>query len=196
MKTSVFVDNLLVRRKHMKEERLSQKQVFECSFMKLYVDKVKLDNGIQSERVYIKHPGAAAVFPITKDGNIILIKQYRYPIQSITIEIPAGKTDDKELGIVCAQRELEEETGFSSKNIKHVMNIHNCLGYSDELIELFVASNCEPLNSPKKMDDDEQIEILIVTIKEALELLKNGHISDAKTIIMLQWYALTQNISF
>ena len=149
----------------MKEERLSQKQVFECSFMKLYVDKVKLDNGIQSERVYIKHPGAAAVFPITKDGNIILIKQYRYPIQSITIEIPAGKTDDKELGIVCAQRELEEETGFSSKNIKHVMNIHNCLGYSDELIELFVASNCEPLNSPKKMDDDEQIEILIVTIK-------------------------------
>ena len=76
------------------------------------------------------------------------------------------------------------------------MNIHNCLGYSDELIELFVASNCEPLNSPKKMDDDEQIEILIVTIKEALELLKNGHISDAKTIIMLQWYALTQNISF
>lgn len=173
----------------MKEYQQSHKKVYECFFMELYEDDVILPSGNQSKRIYIEHPGAAAVLPITTDHKVLLIRQFRYPIRQVTLEIPAGKKDDpKETGEACVRRELEEETGYQATAFEHVMDIHNCLGYSDEKIELFLATGAHPVENPLEADDDEFIEIELYDASEVEELLNTNQITDAKTIIMLQAY--------
>ena len=173
----------------LKEKTISSKKVYECFFMKLYEDKVLLPDNKESNRIFIKHDGASAVLPITRDGKIILIKQYRYPVKQVMIEIPAGKKDEpSEDGLLCAVRELEEETGYRSNDIRKFQDLHNCVGYSNEMIELYIAYDCEKIDQPKSGDDDEFIELLLVTNEEAKALLKQGKITDAKTIITLQHY--------
>lgn len=175
----------------MKEKTISSKTVYKCSFLTLYEDKVLLPNNETSQRVYIKHPGAGAVLPITSEGNIILTKQYRYPIRDISIEIPAGKKDlVTESGFECVKRELEEETGYQSNNIQHVYDIHNCVGYSDELIEMFVAYDCYKVENPLQPDDDEFIDVVIYTVNEVKKLIKENTITDVKTILIIQHYLL------
>lgn len=169
--------------------------MYECFFMKLYEDDVLLPDGNQSKRIYIKHDGASAILPITKEGNILLVKQFRYPIGQVSIEIPAGKKDEpSEDGLLCAKRELEEETGHVSRKIEKIRDIFNCVGYSNERIELFIAYNCEPTDNPLPMDDDEFIELMSVTVEESKILLKDGLISDSKTIIALQYYYLESGL--
>jgi ADP-ribose pyrophosphatase len=176
------------------EKTINSIKKFECSFMELYEDKVLLPNDQESVRTYIKHNGGAAVLPITKDNNIVLVNQYRYPIKSLSIEVPAGKKDSpNELGIDCVKRELEEETGYKSSNIEFVSIIHSCVGYSNEIIELFIAKNCEIVDNPKQCDEEEFIELLIFSKDQVLELLLNNKITDAKTIILLQYYFLKEN---
>jgi ADP-ribose pyrophosphatase len=173
----------------MNERQLSHDKRFSCFFMDLYEDRVLLPNGKESSRIYIEHPGAAAVLQITKEGDVLLIRQFRYPIRSVTIEIPAGKKDDPdETGLACVQRELEEETGHQSDRIEHVMDIHNCLGYSDEKIELFIAYDVHQVEHPRPADDDETIEVLRCSKDEVARMLEAGTITDVKTIVMLQRY--------
>ena len=173
------------------EKTLDSKKKFECSFMELYEDTVLLPNNKETSRTYIKHNGGAAVLPITKDEKIILVNQYRYPIRSLSIEVPAGKKDAaNELGIDCVKRELEEETGYQSSNIKFVTNIHSCVGYSNEVIELFIAKDCDIVENPKMCDDEEFIELLILSKEEVLDLLNSKRVTDAKTLILLQHYFL------
>lgn len=173
----------------MKEIQQSHKKVYECFFMELFEDDVLLPDGKMSKRIYIEHPGAAAVLPITTDNKVLLIKQFRYPIRQDTLEIPAGKKDDpKETGEACVRRELEEETGYQASSFEHVMDIHNCLGYSDEKIELFLALGAHPVDHPIKADDDEFIEIELFDEQQVIKLLDTNQITDAKTIIMLQAY--------
>jgi len=162
---------------------------YHCHFMDLYEDEVLLPNGKESMRTYIEHPGAAAVLPITKDNKVLLIKQFRYPIRQVTIEIPAGKKDTiKETGLACVTRELEEETGYQAVRFEKFMDIHNCLGYSNEMIELFFAYDIYPVEHPLQSDDDEFIDIMICDKEEVLELLQTNQITDVKTIITLQEY--------
>lgn len=173
----------------LQEKTITSKKVYECFFMKLYEDKVLLPNNEESNRIYIKHDGASAVLPITREGKIVLIKQFRYPVDQVMIEIPAGKKDEPgEDGLLCASRELEEETGYRSNNIVKFQDLFNCVGYSNEMIELFIAYDCEKVEHPKSGDDDEFIELLEVTKTEAKSLLKQGKITDAKTLITLQHY--------
>jgi len=171
----------------MKEKQLSTTSKYKCFFMELFEDEVLLPNNEKSTRIYIKHPGAAAVLPITKNKEVLLIKQFRYPIQAVTIEIPAGKKDDvTETGLDCVTRELEEETGYQAKRFEKFMDLHNCVGYSDEMIELFIAHDIFPVLNPISGDDDEFIEAQLYTIKEVEELLLTNQITDGKTIILLQ----------
>ena len=175
----------------MDEKTVSSKKVYESSFLTMYEDQVLLENGMKSQRVYVKHIGAAAVLPITKDGKIILTKQFRYPVKKVTIEIPAGKKDEiDERGIDCIKRELEEETGYQSNDIRHVYDIHNCLGYSDELIEMFIAYDCFEVENPLESDPDEFIEIELYEIDVLKEMIKKNEITDVKTILMIQNYIL------
>ena len=175
----------------LKEKQLSTKKMYECFFMKLYEDEVLLPNGEKSTRIYIKHDGASAVLPITINNTVLLIKQFRYPIGVVSLEIPAGKKDEPgEDGLLCAKRELEEETGHQSNNIKKIMDLHNCVGYSDEKIEMFIAYDCDRVENPLDMDEDEFIELVECTINDVKQYLKNGEITDAKTIVALQHYLL------
>lgn len=175
----------------LKETKISSKKVYECFFMKLYEDEVLLPNDKISKRIYIKHNGAAAVLPVTKEGKLILIKQFRYPINSVSIEIPAGKKDDiNESGLDCVVRELEEETGYRSSNITKFTDLHSCVGYSSEMIEMFIAYDVYKVDNPLKGDDDEFIEILELSIDEMKELLRSGQITDAKTLVALQYYLI------
>lgn len=173
----------------MKEKTLKESTIFKNFFLELCHDEVELPDGNQTTRTYIKHQGAAAVLPITKDGKLILTKQYRYPVHRISIEIPAGKKDStEETGYECVKREIEEETGYNSNEFKHLMNIHNCIAYSDEMIEIFVAYNCEKVEDRLMPDEDEFIEPMIVTLKEVQKLIDQNEITDLKTLYAIEWY--------
>lgn len=174
----------------MQEKTINSTQIFKNSFLDLREDKVLLPNNKTSSRVYIKHPGAACVLPITKDNKLILVQQFRYPIKEVVIEIPAGKKDDNESGYECIKREIEEETGYQSDNFIYINSFHNCLGYSDELIDFFIAKDCYKVENPIESDDDEFIEPLIVTIDEAKDLLTSKKVTDVKTILALQYFFL------
>jgi len=171
----------------MNEKQLSSTSIYKCFFMELFEDKVLLPNKETSTRIYITHPGAAAVLPITKNQEVLLIKQFRYPIRRVTIEIPAGKKDETtETGLECVTRELEEETGYQSNKFEKFMDMHSCLGYSDELIELYIAHDVYPVDNPLPGDDDEFIEVGVYSVEEVDELLHTNQITDGKTIILLQ----------
>lgn len=175
----------------MKEKTLTHVKKYQCSFLTLYEDDVLLDNHKVSQRVVINHVGGACVLPITKDKKIILTKQYRYSIQEISIEIPAGKKDFvNESGLFCAKRELEEETGYLSEEISLIYTFYPCVGYSDEKLDIFIANNCYPAINPKSMDEDEDIDVLILDLNEVETLLNDGMIKDGKTIIAIQYYMM------
>jgi len=177
----------------MREKTKSSNKVFSNDFLTLYLDEVILPDENESSRVYVKHPGAAAVLPLTTDGKIILTEQFRYPIRDITLEVPAGKKDDiNESGFDCVKRELEEETGYQSDNIVHVVDTHTCLGYSDELLELFIAYDCYKVDNPLQPDDDEFIRPVLFDYDEVVSLLKENKITDAKTIILFQHYMMSR----
>jgi len=173
------------------EERVSHKLKYHCSFLDLYEDEVRLPNGKLTSRVYIEHLGAAAVLPITKDNKVVLTKQFRYPIGQVSLEVPAGKKDEKgEESILCAKRELEEETSYVSENLIFVQRIYNCLGYSNEAIDLFLALDCTYKEDAKSADEDEFIERVVLSIDECKKLLKEGSLTDVKTALLLQHYLL------
>mgnify|MGYP002622298762 CR=1 FL=1 len=173
----------------MIEKRLKRHQKYTCSFLTLYEDDVILDNQKEAKRVVIKHPGGASVLPLTRDNHVILTKQFRYPIEAYTLEIPAGKKDDPlEDGLTCAKRELEEETGYMSDQFELMYKLHACLGYSDEFLDIYIAYNCNKLEAPKAADEDEHIEVLIYDKKAIEKLLNDGAITDGKTLVALNYY--------
>ena len=172
----------------MKETKIHSKPVYHSNFLTIEEDTVMTSESIETTRIVIRHSGASAILPITDDGNIVLIKQFRYPISAVTIEVPAGKLEADEDPVLCASRECEEEAHVKPEKIEHVMSIHNCLGYSDEVIHLYIGYRCKHIKNPLPKDIDETFEILYYTKKEVLALLQRHEITDAKTIILLQHY--------
>lgn len=172
----------------MKEHRIKTNLVYQSDFLKIVEDQVLLPNQKESKRIVVRHSGASAILPVTKDGRIVLIKQFRYPVNDITIEVPAGKLDLNEDPQRCALRECEEEAQVRPKRVEHVYSIHNCLGYSDEVIHLYIGYDAEEVLNPLEKDEDEMFEIHKYTKKEVQALLKSHKITDAKTIILLQHY--------
>lgn len=172
----------------MKETKIRSKNVYHSDFLTIVEDQVALDNGNHAQRIVVRHSGASAMLPITPSGNIILVKQYRYPINQVTLEVPAGKLDEGEDPLLCALRECEEEAHVRPRKTSHVYSIHNCLGYSDEVIHLYIGYDAVTVKNPKEKDPDESFEIVTYTKKEAQALLKNKQISDVKTIVLLQHY--------
>ena len=141
-----------------------------------------MPNGHTAPREWIKHPGAAAVVPILPNGDIILVKQFRYPVNKVTIEIPAGKLDvEGEDPVGCAHRELSEETGYTASTVKHLISFYPTCGYSNEYLHIYL---CRDLTRGEKhWDKDECIEILEYTPDELIDLIMKGEIEDSKTII-------------
>ncbi|MDD3922491.1 MAG: NUDIX hydrolase [Endomicrobiaceae bacterium] len=172
----------LIEKTYKKEKVYYGKAVNFCN------DVVLLPNNQKATREYIDHPGAVAVIPFLNKKDIILVKQFRYPINKITYEIPAGKLDKKESLIKCVKRELKEETGYSAKKIKKLLSFWPTPAFSNEVLHIYIATE---LSSGKNCpDDDEFVENVIISYKEALQMVKNGKIKDSKTIIALTYLGL------
>jgi len=166
--------------KELWESTISTNHVFDGTLLQVYVDEVKLPDGSRSTRDWIKHPGASAVVPVFQDGSIMLLKQFRYPPRKLFIEVPAGKIDEGESPRITALRELEEESGFTCKNLEQVGSLFPAIGYADEEIFVFVGWNLE--ESGKQTDDDEFLINHKIHFSDALKLIESGEIKDAKTI--------------
>ena len=176
------------------ESKITSEDVFDGVLLHVKRDTVKLPNGHEAVREWIKHPGAASVIPLLPDGRIIMVRQYRYPVGQVTLEVPAGKFDrEGEDGKACAERELAEETGYRAKKIEKLTTIATTVGFSNEYIQLFVATGLTP--GQQHPDEDEFINTVKVPLKEAVKMTKDGRIIDAKTIIsVLMLWQLKENL--
>lgn len=167
----------------LKEVFVKSERVFDGALLKVRKDTVALPNGKEAVREWITHPGAAAVVPILDDGRIAMVRQYRYPVDKVTLEVPAGKLDQAEDPEVCVRRELREETGYEAKTIRKVAAILTTPGFSDERIHLYVA---EGLAAGKQCpDEDEFIHVVKFTREEIAAMIRSGEIDDAKTMLAL-----------
>ncbi len=128
---------------NLEEKTIQTKEIFDGKIIKVQVEDVTLPNGHTSKREIIKHPGAVAVIPITKDNKIIFVKQYRKPLEKVLVEIPAGKLEEGEAPITTALRELEEETGYTTKSLHYVTSFYTSPGFADEIIYLYETSDLE-----------------------------------------------------
>lgn len=165
------------------EKFLDSEVVFKGNLLNVFSDHIKLPNGKKATREYIKHPGAVAVVPITEEGNIVLVKQYRYPVGKVLLEIPAGKLDKGEQPDECALRELEEETGYVAQKITKLASIYTTPGFTDEVIHLYVAENL--LLAKPCPDEDEFLDVEVYTKEEVQEMINDGRINDAKSMLAL-----------
>ncbi|MEM2351259.1 MAG: NUDIX hydrolase [Thermoproteota archaeon] len=147
--------------------------------------------GLETIREVVKHPGAVAIIPVKDDGKIILVKQYRLPVDESLIEVPAGTLKEGEGEEECAKRELLEETGYEASLLKRIRSVYLAPGYSTEKITLFIARGLNKRS--QKLELDEDIEVLELTPEEVLGMVKDGTIKDAKTIIGI--YDLIRNHS-
>lgn len=170
---------------HLRERGLTQESVYRGTLLKIRVDTVALPDGAIATREIVEHPGAVAVAPMTEDGQVVLVRQFRYPINRITLELPAGKLEwGEELEQAC-HRELLEETGLEAGKLERMGQVVIAPGYSNEQITLFLATKLKP--AAASPDRDEFIESVKLPLAEALAMVERGEIQDAKTIIGLSW---------
>ena len=173
------------------EHLISSQTIASGGMLNVKRDQVRLPNGNTSQREYVVHPGAVVVVPWLPNGNVILEKQFRYPLHQVFIELPAGKIDHDEDILLCAQRELLEETGYVAREWTHLTTTWPCIGYADERIEYFLARGLSHQGS--QLDDGEFLEVIELPLTEALEWVRQGKISDSKTIVGLFWLEKTLN---
>jgi ADP-ribose pyrophosphatase len=146
----------------------------------LVSENVTLDNGVTTDTEFIHHPGATAIVPMLDETPIILIHQYRNALRKFIWEIPAGTFNPRETAIICAHRELIEETGYSAQKLKQLAEITPVPGYSDERIYIYLATDLEPAG--QSLDPDEILNVHTLKFEEALTMIHNGEIQDSKTI--------------
>ncbi len=168
------------------EQTLDDRLVYEGDYLKLHRATVQLPNGATSYREYLKHPGAVMIMPLFANGDVLLERQYRYPMRKVFIEFPAGKKDAGEAPLQTAQRELLEETGYHAERYTHVTDIHNALAYSDEVIHFYLAEGLIHAGE-QQLDDNEFVQLLRVPLTELMTWIKNGWVSDVKTQLGAFW---------
>jgi ADP-ribose pyrophosphatase len=169
----------------LEERFVSGEEVFSGGLLRVQRDVVRLPDGRQAVREYIRHPGAVAVVALTADRQVVLERQHRYPLRRDFIEIPAGKLESGEEPLACARRELLEETGYEATEWRRLGAVHNAIGYSDERIELWLARGLE--KGEQALDEEEFLEVLTLPFGEALAMIRDGRITDVKTIAGLLW---------
>jgi ADP-ribose pyrophosphatase len=170
---------------HLREHRLDGEVLKEGGFLELRRDTVSLPDGRSATREYIQHGGAVAVIPLLDDGRIVLVRQFRYPVGKVLLELPAGKLDAGESVLACGQRELLEETGYRAAEWAFAGTIHNAAAYSSESIHLWFARGLQA--GPQQLDAGEFVEVVRHTDSELDALAVRGELPDVKTLIGLQW---------
>ncbi|MBM7598055.1 ADP-ribose pyrophosphatase [Virgibacillus halotolerans] len=179
--------------KKFEEKTIKTESIYDGKIIKLQVDDVTLPNGKTAKRELVKHQGAVAVIPITKDNKIVFVEQYRKPLEKSIIEIPAGKLEPGEEPEATAVRELEEETGYTTRELSFVTSFYSSPGFADELLHIYITDQLEKLEHPVAGDDDEFVEVLELTLDEAKQYVEEERIQDAKTnYAVLYLHALGQ----
>ncbi|NLN87176.1 MAG: NUDIX hydrolase [Syntrophomonadaceae bacterium] len=173
----------------LEEETLHSQEIFAGRMVHLRVDTVELPDGGQSTREVIEHAGAVAIVALDSEDQIVLVKQYRHPVQKVLLEIPAGTLENDEEPLDCARRELEEETGLRASNWNKILTYYSTPGFTNECLHIFMASGLSA--GTAKTDQDEFIEAMRVPLSEAYEQIFTGQIADGKSIIGIQ-YAYSQ----
>jgi len=174
--------------KDLTEHFISGEEVYAGGFLHVHKDKVRLPDGATTTREYIRHPGAVAIVALPGDGNVLLVRQFRYPHRREFIEIPAGKLEPNEPALETGKRELLEDTGYVAAKWRKLGDIHNAIAYSDETIELWLATQLELRT--QALDHGEFLEVLSVPLTEALAMTRDGRITDVKSIVGLGWAEL------
>lgn len=170
-------------------KRIKRELKFKGAIVDFYQDTMEINGTHTAVWDFIRHKGAAAVVPVTEDGKILMVRQYRNALERYTLEIPAGALDaEDEPGIVCAGRELEEETGFRCDKLEWLITLRTTVAFCNERIEVFVARNLIP--SKQHLDEDEFIDLQAYTLEELQEKIFSGEIEDSKTVASLMAYAV------
>ncbi|WP_051184641.1 NUDIX domain-containing protein [Desulfatiglans anilini] len=161
----------------------SHEEIYRCRVFRLEREQVVLGNGTEVSLDIIRHPGASAILPLTSDGRLLMLRQYRHAVGGFIWEIPAGTLNPGEDPLACAHRELAEETGFSARSMEKIGEITPLPGYSDERIHLYVAADLTP--AEQRLDEDEWLHVEALPIGRVMEMVREGAIQDGKTLCSL-----------
>lgn len=167
------------------ETTISCEAVFDGKLLHVRRDKVRLPNGHEASREWVTHPGAVVVLAALDNGKLLFERQFRYPLQRIFLELPAGKIDPNEHPLDTGKRELREETGHQAKVWRHLATMHPCIGYSDERIEIFWAHGLVYVGHQR--DHGEFLDVIEMSVADAVLAVRDGDITDGKTIAALMW---------
>ena len=174
---------------HLIEERLSSQELFKGGFLHAFRDTVRLPDGSSTSREYIAHPGAVMIVPLLEapagEVRVVLERQFRYPIGQVMIEFPAGKRDAGEALQLCAQRELQEETGYRAAQWAHAGVLHPVISYSTEFIDIWFARGLTA--GVRSLDPGEFLDVFTATPVELLQWCREGLVTDAKTLTAALW---------
>ena len=170
---------------HLTETRVASQELLRGHFLHAMRDTVRLPDGKEATREYVIHPGAVMVVAELPDGRLVLERQFRYPVQSVMVEFPAGKLDPGEDSLVCAQRELLEETGFTARQWARAGVLHPVISYSTEFIDIWFARDLTA--GQRQLDAGEFLDVFSASTDELLQWCRDGRITDAKTLTGVLW---------
>lgn len=163
----------------LEETKISSQEIFNGVAIHLFKDEILLPNGHTGIREIIRHPGAVCVLPLTDDGDVIFVNQFRYALNKVTLEVPAGKLEKGEDPKEAALRELSEETGLTAKNIVHIGDLYTTPALIDEVIHMYIATDL--IQGEQHLDYDEFVNTLKIPLSKAVDMVMNGEIKDSKT---------------
>lgn len=174
---------------HLIEKKLNSTELFKGRLLHAFRDEVSLPNGAVATREYVVHPGAVMVVPLLEDASgalqVVLERQFRYPLGRVMIEFPAGKLDAGEDCFHCAQRELREETGYSARQWAHAGVLHPLVAYSTEFIDIWFARGLS--KGPRQLDEGELLDVFTATPMQLLDWCRQGLVTDGKTLTAALW---------
>ena len=171
--------------RHLKEEKVGGELLVKGSFLHACRDTVRLPDGTTATREYVIHPGAVVVIPLLNNGDVVLERQYRYPVAHVMTEFPAGKLDAGEDPLLCGQRELQEETGYVASEWAYAGLMHLAVAYSTEIIHVYFARGLSL--GERKLDEGEFVDVFAASPATLLGWCRDGTVTDAKTLTCALW---------
>ncbi len=176
------------------EKTIKRTELFHGKIIDVFLDDVRLPSGGTAKRELVFHPGGVGIIAITAENKMLFVKQFRKPLEKVILEIPAGKIDPGEGShpAVTGTRELEEETGFAAKEMKHVGSMYLSPGFSNEMLHLYQTIGLTKVENPRAQDEDEVLELYALTLAQAQKAVKDGIICDAKTMYAIAYWELLQ----
>ncbi|MBQ8687137.1 MAG: NUDIX hydrolase [Ruminococcus sp.] len=169
---------------HLEEKTLSSELAYQAKIFRVTMDTAQLEDGTEVRRDVVHHSGGVCVVPLTEENNVLMVRQYRYPMHEITLEIPAGKLEPGEAPSECGLRELREEAGRTCRSYTYLGKVYPTPAYDTEVIHMYLA---QKLSAPsqQQLDEGEFLDVTELPLSEAVQMVMDGRIPDAKTQIAL-----------